>query len=327
MKETVRVVDLENSPGPVSWEEFTQWALYHPIKGYYRQTRPRVGKGEGTDFYTAVNLGPLFGRLLIEAMRGWLGGRESEYTLVEIGAEPGQSAFAGLDLPFAGHRSAPLGNALDWPAKVVLFANEVLDAQPFHRLQFRGGVWREMGLRRDSSGGWSEIPLPEATPAMTRLIDRLPGRMPEQYRLDWPAGSEQLWTDWLHREWEGLLLVCDYGRTWDELLHETPGGTARAYRRHRQCIDLASHPGEQDLTCDLCWDRLEQTARDAGCREVGRERLEAFIVKRAGTGMAAVVSAAAQGQAASDLRGLMSLLHPSHFGLRFECLWAWRGGR
>ena len=35
-------------------------------------------------------------------------------------------------------------------------------------------------------------------------------------------------------------------------------GTARAYYKHQHCDSLFSRIGEQDLTCQLCWDELSE---------------------------------------------------------------------
>src|SRR5580658_3205985 len=76
--------------GVLSFEDFMEVALYGPGVGYYRRGRPRVGYGEGTDFLTATESAPLFGRLLGAACADLLGGAPlSGYDFVEIGAEPG----------------------------------------------------------------------------------------------------------------------------------------------------------------------------------------------------------------------------------------------
>ena len=48
--------------GPIPFATYATLALYHPILGYYARAGQRSGRAG--DFYTSVDLGPLFGRLL-----------------------------------------------------------------------------------------------------------------------------------------------------------------------------------------------------------------------------------------------------------------------
>ena len=76
--------------GPISFQKFFNLALYHPEWGYYAQPqKARTGK-EG-DFFTAVSVGPLFGRILAEyAFARWeKAGKPPSFRIVEWGAEQG----------------------------------------------------------------------------------------------------------------------------------------------------------------------------------------------------------------------------------------------
>ena len=55
--------------------------------------------------------------------------------------------------------------------------------------------------------------------------------------------------------WHGLFLPLDYGKTL-ELLEICPRALP-ALTTHQQSEELLSRPGEQDLTCHLCWDWIE----------------------------------------------------------------------
>ena len=48
------------SHGPITVAEFMEIALYHPEHGYYASAQKRSGKAG--DFFTSVDVGPLFGR-------------------------------------------------------------------------------------------------------------------------------------------------------------------------------------------------------------------------------------------------------------------------
>jgi SAM-dependent MidA family methyltransferase len=93
--------------GPMTVAEFVDVALYHETLGYYARAVQRSGH-EG-DFFTSVDLGPLFGELLASqfaemhmALRDFSGSGEREpdaprFDLVEAGAGNGRLARDVLD--------------------------------------------------------------------------------------------------------------------------------------------------------------------------------------------------------------------------------------
>ena len=307
--------------GRMDYGRFTALALHHPDRGYYRRERRRVGKETGTDFYTAASLGgPLFGRLVRAAAGNLLGAEECRRcTLVEIGAEPEQSLFAGESAAFAGVRTIRAGETLAVAGNAVVFANELLDAQPFHRLIFRGGRWRELGVQIGAEE-IAEILLEDFSAKETlALAAELPTPWHEGWTVDFPAGAEEILRQLAAQQWAGALVFFDYGKTLAECLTDAPEGTARAYWRHRQHNDLLARPGEQDLTCHVLWERLERLLADYGFEEIRVERQEAFFMRRAAEEIAALLAAPDPGLEQERSR-LRALLHPAHFGHKFQVL-------
>ncbi|GHB95266.1 SAM-dependent methyltransferase [Cerasicoccus arenae] len=303
----------------VSYADFSRIALYHETEGYYRRSRPRVGKGTATDFYTSVSVGSVFGRLISEAARQLITSSDpADYTLTEIGAEPEGGMFNGVATGFGTVKTFPLGSDFVPDDCTVIAANEVLDAQPFHRLEFHEGSWREWGVLV-TDDELTEVPLSALSqPVQNQLAAELPHRMPEGYRLDISLEAESLLRSWCAGNWGGGVILIDYGKPWLELLTATPQGSARAYYRHQQESDLLARPGQQDLTTHVCWDRLEGVLRDAGFKVQPLERQEAFLVKRAWAEIERVNTDQANRQQ------LQSLLHPGGFGAKFQVLSATR---
>ena len=99
--------------------------------------------------------------------------------------------------------------------------------------------------------------------------DRLPSTAPEGYRIDMPLAAADLAERIAALPWSGLFLAFDYGKSWRELAGDTPAGTVRAYSRHRQSNALLAQPGEQDLTCHVCWDWIGESARRPRFRTAG----------------------------------------------------------
>jgi SAM-dependent MidA family methyltransferase len=323
MRSSTQFTDLFRShagpAGTMTFARFMKLALYDPSLGYYRQPRPRVGRAPGTDFFTASS-SPLFGELVAAACASLLAAHDAhprDFTFVEIGAESESGILANTPHPFGATKTFRLGDPLELKGRCVVFSNELFDAQPFHRFVFRRGAWRELGvgLRDDV---FIEVELPEATSAP------LPATAPESYCIDAPLEAAALAGQIVAQPWSGLFLAFDYGKTWSELAEATPAGTARAYFRHAQSNDLLARPGEQDLTCHVCWDWLADALARHGFATPLVESQESFFVHHAADYLANATAAEA-GRFSEKKLGLLQLLHPSHLGQKFQALHAWRG--
>lgn len=306
-----------DASGVMTFARFMDLALYHPEIGYYRRDRPRVGYGRETDFFTASTSGPLFGELVAAACEKLLreAGRDPrQHTFVEIGAEPGGAGvLAGVSHPFRTTRLVRVGEAPDLAGECVVFSNELFDAQPCTRTVVRDGQWREIGVRMEGDALIEiELASPFTAPAC-----------PEGYHFDRPLAATELGASLAEPPWRGLFVAFDYGKTLRELTEATPAGTARAYYRHTQSNDLLARPGEQDLTCHICWDWLSAALTGAGFAEPQLQSQETFLVRHAGETIAAIVTAEAARLSQRKL-ALMQLLHPSHLGQKFQVLHAVR---
>jgi SAM-dependent MidA family methyltransferase len=306
--------------GTVRFDAFVDVALFHPGAGYYASPRDRVGRRSGTDFTTAAALGPVFGELIAEAAHGILGDTR-DHVLVELGAEPGPSPLAGVADRFAAFQVRRLGEALAIPPRAVVVANELLDAQPFRRLRFLGGRWLDLGVRVLPDGALAEDIHGEPDDAEGRaLVATLPNPWHEGATLDLALSAETLLARILGGGWQGLALFLDYGKPLADLLEGSPAGTARAYRHHTLHADLLAHPGEQDLTCHVAWDRLAAVMASAGFAPAKVERQEAFLVRHAAPALERLVAAGSL----ESVGVLKALTHPAHFGGKFQVLWGRR---
>ncbi|MFT3828548.1 MAG: SAM-dependent methyltransferase [Opitutaceae bacterium] len=317
------VFRAETQDRPVTFAHFMALALYHPELGYYRRPRARVGLARETDFYTATSTGDVFGELVSAATVQVLSPRSPcDHQFTEIGAEPGRSVLEGVAHPFGGFEVRRLGAPLALRGNRIVFSNELFDAQPFHRLFRRNGAWRELGV---STAGERlvELELPELSPPVAAFAPRLPDTALDGYRLDLPLAAAELCAEIARGDWQGVFVAFDYGKTWTALATDTPTGTARGYRLHRQTRDLLAAPGRQDLTCHICWDLLEERLAGAGFHGIRVESQESFLLRHAGETAARIANAAA---GRPDLRRsrLQELLHPGLLGQRFQVLHARR---
>src|SRR5262245_57825707 len=188
--------------GPIPFARFMELCLYHPSLGYYTRG---VGGGGGRDYLTSSGIHHAFGALLarqVEEM--WRrSGRPDPYQFVEFG--PGEGMFASDFLREAartpafaaalrcvlvepsprlqerqrarlkGQTSIPVTwvdeAALDGRGKFsgCIFANEVLDAFPVHRIVGTPEGPREIHVEvRD--GAFRETLAMPSNPAIDRFL-------------------------------------------------------------------------------------------------------------------------------------------------------------
>jgi len=178
------IADVIRERGPLTVAAFMDLALYDPGFGYYARAAQRSGRAG--DFFTSVDVGPLFGQLLeiqLEEMTRMLNSRFGiqHADLVEAGAgngrlsadilraarrrDPGfyesirlhlveasaeaRRAQAGT-LGDVAERLASSGASLPDSFEGVLIANELLDALPVHQVVMREGGLREVYVSHQS---------------------------------------------------------------------------------------------------------------------------------------------------------------------------------
>jgi len=302
--------------GPVSFFRYIEACLYDPKDGYYRRSRRRVGQDPDTDFFTSTTHRRLFGPLILEAARSLTGLRSADWqTVIEVATEPEGGLFE--DSADFDYRAIPLGQSLSLKGgPLLVVANEWLDAQPFHRLEFFENRWWELGVALGADG-LTEIRLHGFSPEVEPYRRELPDSAPSGYRIDLPTGATEVLDQLLQGTWSGLFLCFDYGTSWTALGRDFPAGTARTYQHHRQGSDLFETPGERDITCHLCWDHLIRRMEAHRFKELKVERQEAFLMQHAG----ALIAQWMQSSEFAGMRGpLRELLHPAYLGAAFQVL-------
>ncbi len=263
--------DRIGQAGPIPFADFASLALYHPSLGYYARADQRSGRAG--DFYTSVDLGPLFGRLLarqfsemwrlLPAARG--GAAPGAFDLVEAAAgngrlardvldaaaqddppfydairlhlvEPSPSARAAQPSTLSRHATRLVSSGPDPPSGIrgVVFANELLDALPPHVLFMTGGGLGEVYVDVATDGVGFVERLGPVSPRAQQHVDR--HRM--ALEPGWRAEVNPDAFDWVARAVasidEGFLLLIDYGHEAHELYSAThAAGTLTTYRGHR----------------------------------------------------------------------------------------------
>jgi len=348
--------------GPLSFARFMGLALYHPDFGYYERPRRRVGR-KG-DFITSVAVGGLFGELLAAQFARWLdelhaaNSKRQTPILLESGAhdgrlaadilaawtaqptrqpvirylllEPSERRRAGQRETLAAHldqvewRESWTGLA-GQPVHGVLFANELLDALPVHRLgwsavesrwfEWRVDCDRERFVWRRGSAPVS----PELTnllPASLQAAGRA-GVLPDGYSTEVSPGALDWWRAAASHLSCGWLVTFDYGLRDEEYANPARlKGTLRAYSEHHVAADVLAAPGEHDLTAHVNFTALQRAGEEAGLETVGCWTQEQFlggIVQRLAPDKLAAWDAVKR-------RQFQALTHPEQLGRKFRVL-------
>ena len=208
--------------GPISYRDFIEVVLYGGA-GYYRQQRERVGRSPERDLHRRK---PRQGirKAGCDAAEDLLGPEQvANSCFIEIAAEPGRCLLDQYPQhPFAQSRVLRHGDSIEAHGPVVLFANEWLDALPFHRLIFDNGAWRERGVQFTDDGHLQDVLLPQLSPPVADAAARLPTQGIEGYQLigHWrlsrrcPAvgtGVERIAVLRLRQDWRDLTQSCPAG--------------------------------------------------------------------------------------------------------------------
>jgi SAM-dependent MidA family methyltransferase len=311
--------------GPITVADFMSLALYHPEHGYYARAARRTGRNG--DFFTSVDVGPIFGTLLgrqfaqmwrticepqsaVRTPQSAAGGARSvpePFDLVEAGASNGQLArdvldWAAADDPefydavrfhlvegsptaraaqaevLAPHAAKIASSSARLPDDVhgVVYANELLDALPVHRVLMTEHGLREQYVDVAPDGRLVERAGRPSSEALQRYLDALGVGLQPGWRaeinlaaLAWIARAAST----LHH---GFLVLIDYGHEARDLYSAAHAdGTLTSFQRH--LADRASErgpawlaePGNRDITSHVDLTSIERTAHDLGFTTLG----------------------------------------------------------
>ena len=349
--------------GPITFARYMELCLYHPLYGYYTRG---LGGGGGRDYITSSGVHRAYGALVArQTEEMWRRVRRPDpFVFVEFG--PGEGRFAQDFIEEASRHEAfaralhyllvepsPVlavrqrlrlaGRApvrIDWvseaqleergPFEGCLFANEVLDAMPVHRILGTTDGLREAHI--DSEGGeLKETLLPPSTPAIDRFLSEADIAPAHGQMIDLNLAAP-CWISWvvglLSR---GYALIVDYGYEARELYDATRRrGTLLAYHRHRTSENFLERPGDQDLTAHVDFTALRRAAGRAGGRCLGLISQGRFLLALGGLDYLPRVEtpadadetarAAIQVRAIREREALKELILPGRMGDRFQVL-------
>lgn len=324
-------------------------ALYHPEHGYYGSGPRRIGRGG--DFYTAVSVGPLYGRLLAElARQTWeKQGRPAAFTIIEQAAHDGQLAqdiLEACEFPYCivepnpryrvvqQEKLAAHGGRVRWVDSLgqvnleaaagglpaVFVCNELLDAMPVHLLRWSGEAWQELRVRADAGGGLFFSPEPPDS-GLAAEIASLPTQLQTGHVLEVPLAALAWLREIAAAPFHGVVCIADYGLDAEELFTpERSQGTLRRYHGHQMDDRVLERLGQCDLTTHVPFTRLIHTAETLGMPVLSYEHQGRWLGKLAMPWLASLEGRPPDAASRALLRQFQSLTHPGIMGRSFRVL-------
>jgi len=334
--------------GPIPFPEFMATALYDPASGYYARETRQVGRSG--DFFTSVSVGPVFGALLARRFLKWwaAAGKPTEWRILELGAHDctlaedvlttlrsiDTDAFQGLEyvvvepLPKLAaaqrERLSRFGKSVTHAGSLdaldvrpgIAFGNELLDALPFHVIEWRDGTWTEchIGWANGSFHWLTGIPLSAELKDATKSLT---GPFPEGYRTEVRTGFSELLSSLAAVLGKGLLLWPDYGFARADYYSPCrTTGTLRTFSKHKAGEDPLADPGERDITAHVDFTHVAEEALALGMMPADFSDQGSWLTRLAAPWLQAMESRPDP----SAIRQFQTLIHPSHLGARFHVL-------
>lgn len=285
--------------GWLPFDRFMAMALYAPGLGYYANPSRKFGAlpESGSDFITAPELSPLFGRALARQVRQaldatgtdeiWEFGAGSGELAAQLLGELGASVRRYTIVDVSGalrarqrERLVAQGPRVEWvdalPASMqgVIVGNEVLDAMPVQLLHFDGERWHERGVVEQGAGFAFDDRPTDLRPPSIGEAGFAPGTTIERH-----AQAEAFVATLGERLTRGAAFFVDYGFPEAEYYHpQRIGGTLMCHRAHRADTDPLADVGMKDITAHVDFTGIALAAQDAGFEVIGYTSQARFLM-------------------------------------------------
>ena len=285
--------------GWLPFDRFMAMALYEPGLGYYNRGGLVFGTmpASGSDFVTAPELSPLFGKALAKQVAEALDAAGAD-TVYEFGAGSGALAaqllgalgsrvkrYAIVDLSGAlrmrqAERLAAWQGTVQWLDELpeglhgVVVGNEVLDAMPVQLLHWDGSAWWERGVAASDSG----LRFADRSTALRPPLEGpdahfVPGTVTEVH-----PQAEAFIRTLAGKLTKGAAFFIDYGFPEAEYYHpQRSTGTLMCHRAHQADDRPLEDVGSKDITAHVNFTGIALAGQDAGLDVLGYTSQARFL--------------------------------------------------
>lgn len=301
--------------GPISFRDWMETALYDERDGYYAR-RDLERWGRLGDYRTAPERAPLFAATFARyfaKLYKELGAPQS-WTIFEAGAGAGHFALGVLETLRRDHphifsatryvidevsadgvdrasqrlkefadrvQHGRLSDISEPVSNGIVFANELLDAFPVHRVKLRDGKLFELCVGLDEEGSFAWMERERVAPQLASYFSRSGMELAEGQVAEVNLEVEEWMKSAASVFQRGYLVLVDYGAEASELYTapQRRAGTLRAFSQHRFADDLLARPGEQDLTTTVDWTNVKRIGELLGLEAMSFERQDQFLLR------------------------------------------------
>ena len=281
---------IDAAGGRIGFDEFMSLALYTPGLGYYANDLRKLGlmPGSGSDFVTAPEITPLFGRTLARQIAQALqqtqtaelwefgagSGALAAQLLGELGDQLRRYTIVDISGALRARQQTTLqafGDRVRWvselPAQMngVVVGNEVLDAMPVKLLARKNGVWHERCVSWDPGTQkfvWIDV--------ATSLRPPVEVEGEHDYLCEIHPQAQAFVRTLADTLQQGAVFLIDYGFPQAEYYHaQRIAGTVMCHRAHQADADPLSDIGLKDITAHVDFTGIALAAQDAGFNVLG----------------------------------------------------------
>ena len=290
---------ISNAGGWLGFDRFMALALYAPGMGYYANDLRKFGHmpDSGSDFVTAPELSPWFGRALAvqvaqalahthtdavwefgagtgalaKQLLDALGDQVQRYTIVDLS---GQLRERQRETLHAHAHKVQWVDSLPDVMHGVVVGNEVLDAMPVQLLMRRNGVWHERGVVwHDADDALQH----EDRPTDLRPPVEIEGA--HDYLTEIHPQAQAFVRTLADRLQQGAAFLIDYGFPEAEYYHpQRHMGTLMCHQLHRADPDALRDVGAKDITAHVDFTGIALAAQEAGLQVLGYTSQAHFLI-------------------------------------------------
>ena len=301
--------------GRITFREFMNLCLYHPLYGYYCSSKEKIGKRG--DYYTSPCVHPVFGQMIAKQIHQmWvLMGKKSDFRVVEFGSGKGHLChdilcylrkekpdfFGSLSYqmvetnPYFRREGENLllgngfGERVGWviPQELesenfrvqgCILSNELIDSFPVHLVTIRDGHLREMYVTYEDGGFREEIG-DLSSNKLEGYFEKLGIVLDEGQRAEVNLVALE-WMEMVGRILiRGFVITIDYGHE-AEILYSPfrRNGTLLCYYGHTWHDNPYERVGLQDITSHVDFTSLINKGEDMGLRRAGLTTQYRFLI-------------------------------------------------
>jgi SAM-dependent MidA family methyltransferase len=299
------IISEINLKGPITFSQFMELCLYHPIYGYYQSNRIKVGKNG--DFFTSPCVHPLFGGLVAKQLSQMAEFLEGEtFDILEIGC--GNGFLASDILDWCKQKRAQFYKTIkyylleanpkflnDQKERLLehekegklfyldqedfknarlriqgcIISNELIDSFPVHRVILHNGILKEAYVNQKNGKlieQWGKI----SDIRIYEYLNSMGINLQEAQMVEVNLKAIQ-WIEEVSRCLKkGFVITIDYGYLSQELFDVSrASGTLLCYYRHNISDNFFKKLGKQDITSHVNFTALIKKGEEVGLSFTG----------------------------------------------------------